>query len=193
MGHNTRPGGLKEGVGTDRELAIALGHADQQAFAEVYRLYHARIWRFLVRLAGSAAEAEDLFQETWLAAARHAQGIRAETALLPWLYTIARNKHRNALRFRFVDRRRRFGCDPLPGVSPDEAADLRVRTERTARAFAHLPAAHREVLLLCLVEGLATREVAGVLGIREEAVRKRLSRARQELARRLGIEPGEVK
>jgi RNA polymerase sigma-70 factor (ECF subfamily) len=179
-------------VGTDRELAIALGHADRQAFAEVYRLYHARIWRFLVRLAGSVAEAEDLFQETWLAAARHAQVIRAETALLPWLYTIARNKHRNALRFRFVDRRRREEVDPLPSVGPDEAADARVRTERTARAFARLPAAHREVLLLCLVEGLETREVAGVLGIREEAVRKRLSRARQDLARQLGMKPGEV-
>ncbi len=50
MGHKARRPGLKEGVGTDRELAIALGHADRQAFAEVYRLYHARIWRFLVRL-----------------------------------------------------------------------------------------------------------------------------------------------
>ena len=181
-------------MGTDRELAIALGHADRRAFAEVYRLHHARIWRFLVRLAGSAADAEDLFQETWLAAARHARVVREGTALLPWLYTIARNKHRNARRFRFLDRRRREDArgHPPPGVAPDEAADARLRTERTARAFARLPAAHREVLLLCLVEGLETREVAGVLGIREEAVRKRLSRARQQLARQLGIEPGEV-
>jgi RNA polymerase sigma-70 factor (ECF subfamily) len=180
-------------VGTDRDLA--LGRADRRAFAEVYRLYHAKIWRFLVRLAGSAREAEDLFQETWLAAARHAKVIREETALLPWLYTIARNKHKNALRFRFLDRRRlaELGWNPpRSGVGPDEAADARVRTERTARAFARLPAAHREVLLLCLVEGLGTREVAGVLGIREEAVRKRLSRARSELTRRLGIEPGDL-
>jgi RNA polymerase sigma-70 factor, ECF subfamily len=146
-------------VGTDRELAIALGRADRQAFAEVYRLHHGRIWRFLVRLTGSTAEAEDLFQETWLAAARHARVLRAETALLPWLYTIARNKHRNALRFRLVDRRR-SRWDPLPGVGPDEMADARLQTERTARAFARLPVAHREILLLCLVEGLETREVA---------------------------------
>ena len=86
-----------------------------------------------------------------------------------------------------------LGWDPpRPGVGPDEAADARVRAERTAREFARLPAAHREVLLLCLLEGLETREVAGVLGIREQAVRKRLSRARQELARRLGIDPGDV-
>jgi RNA polymerase sigma factor (sigma-70 family) len=183
-------------VSTDRDLVLGLRRADRRAFAEVYRVHHARIWRFLVRLTDSAGEAEDIFQETWLAAARHAQELREDTALLPWLYTIARNKHRNALRFRFFEKRRReeLGWIPSPReVRPDEAAETRTRAERTELALAHLPRAHREVLLLCLVEGLATAEVAGVLGIREEAVRKRLSRARQELGKRLGIERGDGK
>ena len=56
-----------------------------------------------------------------------------------------------------------------------------------ASAVAGLPEAHREVLLLSIVEGLPTGEVAKVLGLREDAVRKRLSRARAELARLLDI------
>ena len=46
--------------------------------------------------------AEDLFQDTWLAAARHAHRLHEGSQLLPWLYTIARNKHHNAFRMRVL-------------------------------------------------------------------------------------------
>jgi RNA polymerase sigma-70 factor (ECF subfamily) len=59
-------------------------------------------------------------------------------------------------------------------------------------AFPRLTEAHREVLLLCLVEGLDSEAAGRVLDCRPEAVRKRLSRARAELARLAGF-PHEVK
>jgi RNA polymerase sigma-70 factor (ECF subfamily) len=46
------------------------------------------------------------------------------------------------------------------------------------RALAALPLPYREILLLCAVEGLAPREAAGVLGIKPDAARQRLARAR---------------
>lgn len=172
----------------ERALVAALRRRDPAAFDEVYRRHHGRIWKFLVRLTGDRAEAEDLFQETWLSAARHAHRLEEGSELLPWLYTIARNKHRSARRFLLFDlrRRERFALEPgdLP-LAPDEHAHARARAAEVADAFEALGDAHREILLLCLVEGLDTRQVAAVLTLREDAVRKRLSRARAELAAQL--------
>jgi RNA polymerase sigma-70 factor, ECF subfamily len=160
------------------------------AFDDVYQRYREPIWRFLYRLCGRQDAAEDLFQETWLAAARNVHRLRENSELLPWLYAIARNKHRNAIRFRLVDQKRREGIvgeavtSPL---EPDVETDARRRAARVARAFASLPEAYREVLLLSVVEGLPTVDIGKILGLREDAVRKRLSRARAELARLLDV------
>jgi RNA polymerase sigma-70 factor (ECF subfamily) len=173
---------------SDAELVSRLRQARAGAFDELYLRYREPVWRFLRRLSGRQDWAEDLFQDTWLAAARNAHRLREDSELLPWLYTIARNKHRNAIRFRLVDRRRReeVGREPIaPSQGPDEDADARERARRTARAFARLPGPYREVLLLFFDEGLTTEAVARIVELREDAVRKRLSRARTELARLL--------
>lgn len=166
-------------------LVAGLRAGRAAAFDELYRRHHERIWAFLARLTGDRAEAEDLYQETWLAAARHAHELPADSALLPWLYTVARNKHRSSRRARRYDgeRKQRFGSEPTaPTAAPDELAAVHAESAALARGFAALSAEHREVLLLCLVEGLATSEVGQVLGLNDAAVRKRLSRARAELA-----------
>jgi len=175
---------------SDHDLVLLMRRRQPGAFEQVYRRHRDRIWRFLHRLATHGAE--DLFQETWLAAARNAHRLREDTQLLPWLYTIARNKHRNALRFQAFDQRRRADAAAEPSAqptTPDDDAQARARARQLSLAFSRLPEAHREVLLLCLVEGLSCDDAAGVLALRADAVRKRLSRARVELARLMGTEP----
>jgi RNA polymerase sigma-70 factor (ECF subfamily) len=175
---------------SDADLVRLLRRRQPGAFEELFRRYRDRIWRFLARLAGRGDLAEDLFQETWLAAARNAHRLREDTQLGAWLYTIARNKHRNGLRLGASEGHKRAGAHatpPLAPVGPDERADARREAARVADAFARLPEAHREVLLLAIVEGLDGPAIASVLAIREEAVRKRLSRARAALAAATGI------
>jgi RNA polymerase sigma factor (sigma-70 family) len=174
-------------VESDRDLVLALRGRKPGAFDQVYARHGERIWRFLARLAGAGAE--DLFQETWLAAARHAHRLREDTQLLPWLFTVARNKHRNSLRAWVRQSRcgqelraQNVALRPLP----DEEVHAHRQAEQTQAALARLSEAHREVLLLCAVEGLQTAEVARALACSEEVVRKRLSRARRELARLAG-------
>jgi RNA polymerase sigma factor (sigma-70 family) len=182
------------GMRSDRELVRALRALEPGAFEELYRLHRDRIWRFLVRLSGSASLAEDLFQETWLAAARHAHVLHEDTAPLRWLYTIARNKHRNARRSFAMESRRRAALHVAPrdeAPRPDEAAVSRVEAERVRAALTRLPEAHREVLVLCACEGLDSAGAADVLDLKPEAVRKRLSRARAELAALVGREAAE--
>ena len=114
--------------------------------------------------------------------------------LAAWFYTIVRNRYRNALRLWESDSRRlaefRLAPHPEP-AAPDQAADARMRAQRANSTFARLPNAYREVLLLCLVEGLDTTQVAEVLGVSQDVVRTRLSRARAELARQMEREKGD--
>ncbi len=168
------------------ELALvrALRSRQRGAFDRLYGLHHDRIWAFLLRLTGRRDEAADLFQETWLAAARHAEHLEESSRVLPWLYTIARNKHRNARRFLLFDLRKRelSALEPEPErMSADDELEARERAAALQRAFYELPDASREVLLLVTIDGLSSPEAASVLGLKEDAVRKRLSRARAEL------------
>ncbi|AKT42580.1 RNA polymerase sigma factor [Chondromyces crocatus] len=187
------PGGREPSVETsavsaeesDAALVERLRRRDPRAFDAVYARYHGRLWSFLVRLAGRREVAEDLIQETWMQVARYAEKLNEDTDLRAWLFTVARNRHRSHRRWAMLG----WGAgevltvepvDPAPGLEVVASARAAVRSvEEGLRA---LPEAHREVLLLSAVEGLDAAQVGAVLGIREDAARKRLSRARAELA-----------
>jgi len=176
----------------ESDIVRSLRSGEAFAFEELYRLYRDRIWRFLVRLAGNGPLAEDLFQETWLAAARHAHLLREDTSLARWLYTIAHNKFRNARRFGVMDVRRSSALRlraETTAYSPCDAFDARIDIERVGAAIALLPEGFREVLALCALGELDSTDAAAVLEITPEAVRKRLSRARAELAALLNERP----
>ncbi len=158
---------------------------DTRALAEVYARYQARIWAFLLRLSGRKHLAEDLFQETWLAVARDAAKLREDTDLKAWLFTVARNRHRTYRRWALLDFTRLVELRTAPEThapSPDQEAEARAEAHRAEVAFAQLSAAHREVLLLVVGEGLDATRAGAVLGLSAEAVRQRLRRARLELA-----------
>ncbi len=181
---------LEADRGEDSALVAALRRRDGHAFDELYRRYHAPIWRFLARLAGPQI-AEDLFQDTWLSIARHAAALADDTDLRAWLFTVARNRYRSHRRWAFIDRARRdwLGHEPRPVPSgPERLALARDEAAHLEKALSEIDPAHREVLLLIVVEGMSTERAAAVLELRTEAVRKRLSRARAALAERLNRE-----
>jgi RNA polymerase sigma-70 factor, ECF subfamily len=177
------------GVGiTDAELVAGLRRRDRIAFDALYARFHPRIWGFLVRLTGRRSVAEDLFQDTWLAAAQHASRLAEDTDLAAWLFTVARNRYRSWRRWAVLDgsRRETMAQEPIePAASPDQEANARRTAAAVADAWLLLSAADREVLLLSAVEGLEAPQVAEILGLRPDAVRQRLSRARAHLAERI--------
>lgn len=169
----------------DAALVDALRRRDPAAFDAVYARFHGRLWSFLVRLSGRRDVAEDLIQDTWLLVARHADRLEEGTDLAAWLFTVARNRYRSWRRWAVLDLTRLdlLAHEPLPLAAPPEgAAVARAEVAALEDALARIAPAHREVLLLAAVEGLEAAQVAEVLGIREDAARKRLSRARAELA-----------
>ena len=173
----------------DSDLVARLRRHQEGAFDELFRRHRDRVWRFVRQLCGRTDVAEDVFQETWLAAARHVHKLHEDTGFLPWLLTIARNKYRNAMRAMVFDERRRekVSAEPLhPMPAPDAQTDVRRRAARVAAALATLPEAYREILLLTAVDGLDSASIGVILELKPEAVRKRLSRARAELLRLTG-------
>ena len=150
---------------SDGQLVSRMRRGQTGAFDIVYGRYRDRIWGFLRRLSGATGFAEDLFQETWLAAARNAHRLRKDTRLLPWLFTIARNKHRNALRFIAFDRERVARAAALlnrstPGLRRSTTSPHANAWRRWRQCSRGCLLRTAEVLLLCVLEGLDAAETA---------------------------------
>jgi len=174
---------------SELELVRRVREGDASAFDAVYALFNARLFGFLARLTRSRHEAEDLVEETWLRFVTHAERLTPDTRLGPWLFTVARNVHVSYCRSRAVDDMRTPEAIGLwPSASNESPFDHAAATELEERievALASLPIVYREVLLLVGVEGLRPAEAAVVCGVRPDALRQRLARARALLADRL--------
>jgi RNA polymerase sigma-70 factor (ECF subfamily) len=171
----------------DSLLVAAFRRGDPAALRAIYARFSHRIFRYLVRIAGRRDVAEDLHQETWIAAARHAPRLAPDTDLAAWLFTIARNKHRSWLRWAVADAARHDRrVETTAAPAPDAAVETRHDLERALRS---MPEIHREILVLVGCEGLATEQAAAVLDLTPEATRQRLSRARAALAEALAAAP----
>src|SRR5690606_23751021 len=157
-------------------------------FDRTYAEMHPRILGFLLRLSGRRDTAEDLAQETWLKFAKAAPSLPAGANVPAYLFTIARNAFVSHRRWAMLDLSRlvMLGFETAAAaVAPDEEHERARSIQLLEAALAALPVASREVLLLVGVEGLPQEEVAEILGISYDALRKRLSRARAELLSRM--------
>ncbi len=147
------------------------------------------------RLLRDEHEAEDAFQATFLALLKKGNSIATGAALGGWLYRVA---YRAALRLRAAQarraRREQPGADelPCPALGPPGDEDFRsVLDEEVNR----LPARHRAAFVLCCLEGKSGAEAARELGCPPGTVSSRLTRAREQLRRRLtrrGLAPSAI-
>jgi RNA polymerase sigma-70 factor (ECF subfamily) len=177
---------------TELSLVEGLRSGDPGAFDAVYEAYRARVFGFLVRLSRSRTVAEDLLDETWLRLVSNARSLRADTSLLPWLFTVARNLYLTYRRSGLLEEAwdpaaLALWPSPEASSSPFEAAAHDELQRRLERALAHLSSRHREVLLLVGLEGLTPSEAASVCDVTPEALRQRLARARAALAQVLDL------
>ncbi|MDQ2902272.1 MAG: sigma-70 family RNA polymerase sigma factor [Chloroflexota bacterium] len=178
-------------------IALAVqGKAD--AFQRLYTVYAPPISHYLRQFVGNTESAQDLTQETFLAAYRAlprwqlpaSRASRSEASLeeyrylqehplAPWLYRIATNCALNYLKAQAV---RSSVSDPQPGRTPPWAEvratpeDQYVVRELLREALSHLSQEDAACLLLRFVEDEHYREIAVRLGISQEAVRKRVTR-----------------
>ena len=185
-----RPSRVSTAVERDTELALVerLRRGDPDAFDDVYAAFNTRLFTFLVRLSRRRDVAEDLLEETWMRLVKHAQRLRPDTRLGPWLFTVARNLHVSYSRSRMLEDSAAASLMALwpfsvERSSPFEAAaasELQRRIERAlgdhAGGFAGSAAARRR-------GWSGASDAADICGITPEALRQRLHRARETLSK----------
>jgi RNA polymerase sigma-70 factor (ECF subfamily) len=176
---------------TDDDLLMRMQSGDEEAFVSLYRRRQGAIYRFALHMSGSAAVAEDVTQEVFLALIRDQCGYDPSRGTLSgYLFGIARK-----LVLRFLDRSRSDVAldeelDEGGGdfsVIDDPLVDLTRRESLDAlwRAVLALPRRYREVVLLCDLEEVDYSDAAAVLGCPIGTVRSRLHRARALLLDKL--------
>ncbi|MEZ5317121.1 MAG: sigma-70 family RNA polymerase sigma factor [Vicinamibacterales bacterium] len=166
----------------DRTLVDAfVAHGDEEAFRHLFRRHTPRLYALAYRLmAGRAADAEDVIQDTWLRAARHLGTFEWRSSLSTWLTGIAINCARERLR-----RRTPEAVDPATLAAIVMAADAGVPDVDLERAIALLPDGYREVLVLHDVEGFTHAEIATRLGVSPGTSKSQLFHARRAVRARL--------
>lgn len=162
------------------------------AFDRLYRDHVDRMYRFAQRLCGSPEDAKDLVQETFLSAYRSLKDFRGDSSVSTWLYTIAAHACQRMRRKRKGEPDFKLSLDALiptsegdmpiqvpgGGLSPEERLEHKQLRRSLLAAVHKLPKKYRMVLVLRDMEGLSAKEVGGVMGLTERAVKSRLHRAR---------------
>jgi len=153
---------------------------DREALARrLVDTYSDQLLRLAYSLLNNVSDAQDVCQEALLKGLDHANDFESREHERAWLIRVTVNLSKNLRRSPW--RTRTVGLDTVAeqaAFQPEEGGVL----EEVQR----LPAKYREVLVLYYYMGYDTNEIADILGIRADAVRARMSRARQKL--RLGLE-----
>ncbi len=168
-------------------LAFAAG--DASAFDALFARWAGPLLRYLARLVGDKAVAEELVQDSFLRMHRARSRYRPEARFSTWLYTIATNAARNELRRPF--RRHKHDGEAIDtgeiaadGPATDARAGARLEGQAVMDCLGELPQRQREALLL-VAEGLSYAEIADAQGATLSSVKAAVHRARGNLAERL--------
>jgi RNA polymerase sigma-70 factor, ECF subfamily len=177
-------------------LLDALKSGDERAFAQLVRANSGRMLAVARRILKSDEEAHDATQEAFLQAFRAIGRFQGEAMLSTWLHRITVNACLMRLRHRkrhpehsidellptFDETGHRIESEAVVWCDDVPARMESAQTRRAVReAIDRLPENHRVVVVLRDIDGLSTEECAEALGIRPEAAKMRVHRARQAL------------
>jgi RNA polymerase sigma-70 factor (ECF subfamily) len=183
---------------TDAELLQRYAKGDESAFREIVNRYKDSLYAFLRQFLNRPDLVEDVFQETFLQLFTSRKSFDVSRPLRPWLFTIAANKAKDALR-----KAHRTTTVPIGTISEDEdmsfdemlnalesyntvPEDELQRSETAARVdevIASMPEGLREILILAYFNKFSYKQMADVLSIPIGTVKSRLHTAVARFAR----------
>jgi RNA polymerase sigma-70 factor (ECF subfamily) len=178
----------------DDVLLRRAAKGDEDAFTLLYRRHQAAMYRFALRMTGSAWAAEEIVQDVFMTLIRDPKKYDAQRGTLGgYLYGIARNrvmKHLERLpREVSLEQKNEDGTGPgivlQDAVTPANWAETRERMGQVRAAVSELPAEFREAVVLCELEELSYEEAAQSAGCPIGTIRSRLHRGRALLLAKL--------
>ncbi len=184
-------GETSAGAVSDRDRGdwLRAQHGEGEAFGRIFDRHRDRVYRHVLRLVPVVADADDAVAITFMEAWRRREHARlVDDSLLPWLLVtatkVAQNLTRGARRYRAL-----LGRLPVDTHTRDHADAM--DDGSASAALRDLPVSDRQVITLCVIEGLTDREAAVVLDLPVGTVKSRLSRAKRRLAARINptLEP----
>lgn len=180
-------------------LVMRAAGGDRDAFARIVDATRTVVSSIALAILRDVDASRDVAQDVFLAAWRDMGKLRSAQSLMPWLRQMTRNRAHHELRSKV--RRRAVmsegSLDDLLDIATDgrtHDAEFQEREthQRLALAIDSLPDDAREVVTLFYREGRSVKQVADLLGMREDAVKQRLARARNRLRESLLDEIGET-
>jgi len=176
---------IEQGPRDDSALVALAAGGSELAFRTLYRAYVRPVYWLAHQLVGNDADAEDVTQETFLAAWRKLPGLElASDSLLPWLVTVCRFQAANRIRRQRRDRAHTTAALEESVPSSVDVAQQVVDAELVdliADEVRGLSPLDRDIFRLCAAEGYAYQAAADELGVAHGVVRNRLSRIRTRL------------
>lgn len=157
---------------TEAELLSAVAASDEDALAELYRLYHPRLARFLVRLTDDDALVAEVINDTFLVVWNKAATFRGDSSPSTWIIGICYRKALKALA-------RLRHHEPLTAVDEERASPT--PDPEIDDAVAHLTPNHQAVLILTYQFGYSYREIGEIVNCPENTVKTRMYHARKAL------------
>ncbi|MCY2979811.1 MAG: sigma-70 family RNA polymerase sigma factor [Planctomycetota bacterium] len=164
---------------------------NSSSFEVLVTRYQDRLYTAMISVVGSADEAEDVVQESFIQAYLKLDTFQQNSRFFTWLYRIAFNyalarRRRNRGHLSLEQGREIAGTDPVSKAeSPDNRMSRSEDVQLVHRALAELSEDHRAILVLREMEDMAYEEIAEVLKISIGTVRSRLNRARFALRQQL--------
>jgi RNA polymerase sigma-70 factor (ECF subfamily) len=169
----------------DTALVRACQHGDIEAFEQIFRVYRNPVFRLAYRFTGNRDDAEDLTQEIFLKVFENIGSFRYESSFATWLYRIAVNTCMNFQRDKKPAESLGVTDDLGSSVSPEAICERGELQRKIEAEIASLPNPLKIAFLLVVVEGMTYREASEILGLSVDALRMRVSRARQILREKL--------
>jgi RNA polymerase sigma-70 factor (ECF subfamily) len=178
---------------SDESLMARVAQGDRRAIVLLFNRHQLKVYRFVLRLVGNDATAEDIVSEVFLDLWRHAASFEGRARLSTWILAIARNKAISAMRGRIDQPLEEAMAQAIPdrADTAEEAMEVAQRSAVLRRCLAQLSPAHREIIDLVYYHEKSIEEVSAIVGAPAATVKTRMFYARKRLAELLradGIE-----
>lgn len=171
-------------VTSDEVLVQLVAGGDKDAMRALFARHNVRVFRFLTRIVGNDATAEDLLNEVFLEVWRNASRFEARSQVSTWILAIARFKALASMRRRQHDELDDEASEMIEDTTDNPEVTVQ-KTERSAllqQCLQQLSVAHRQVVDLVYYHEQSIEEVAEIIGVPASTVKTRVFYARKRIA-----------
>lgn len=179
----------------EKKLIQQAAAGDTAAFEALVLRYQTQVYSLAYRMVGKEADAQDLAQEAFVRAWRALDSFQFSSQFSTWLYRLTSNicidflrsqKKRKHISLTVLQDDEQQQWDmPDRRPLPEEQMIMTQEQEALAKAIATLDPEYRQVLILRIVNDCSYQQISEIMGIREGTVKSRLSRAREQLRKKL--------